>query len=720
MAKTQSFQIEGMDCAEEATILRRELGPLVGGADQLSFDVLNGLMNVPDSIVTKVGVASIVAAVAKTGMNATPIAEGKPLEAEDVDRHRRRIMLLVSISGAMTLIGFVTQGISAANFTDVFRETNRSMDAVPISAKAFYSAAILAGVWTFLPKAWAAIRRFRPDMNLLMVVAVAGAVYLGDWLEAAMVAFLFTLSLALESWSVGRARRAVAALMNLTPPKVRVISGQETKEVLAAEVAVGTKFVVRPGDRIPLDGRVITGTSEVDQSPLTGESVPVPKTVGEEVFAGTVNGSTALEVESTKLADQTTVANIIRMVGEAQSKRAPSEQWVDTFARYYTPIVMLTAPAIFIVGGMVTGDYTSWLYRGLVLLVIACPCALVISTPVSIVAALAGATRRGILIKGGRYVEAPAHLRAIAFDKTGTLTAGRPEVTAVVPFQDHDERALLERAVALESQSSHPLAKAVMDYAKQKGVVGQAAAEVKAVPGKGAAGIYDGREFWIGSHRYLEERGQETPDVHEQITKLSGEGRSVVVIGNADHVCGFLVLADTVRPAAAKTLAELREVGIQHLIMLSGDNQPTADAIARQVGVDEVHAELLPADKVSAMEKLVQRYEKVAMIGDGINDAPVLGRATVGIAMGGIGSDAAIETADIALMGDDISQLPWLIRHSRQALAIIRQNIYFSLGIKAVFVVLTILGHASLWAAIAADTGASLLVIFNGLRLLRY
>ncbi|MBN8624749.1 MAG: cadmium-translocating P-type ATPase [Planctomycetes bacterium] len=719
MAKTQSFQIEGMDCAEEATILRRELGPLVGGADQLSFDVLNGLMNVPDAIVTKVGVASIVAAVAKTGMKATPIAEGKPLEAEDVDRHRRRIMLLVSISGAMTLIGFVTQGISAANFMDVFRETNRSMDAVPISAKAFYSAAILAGVWTFLPKAWAAIRRFRPDMNLLMVVAVAGAVYLGDWLEAAMVAFLFTLSLALESWSVGRARRAVAALMNLTPPKVRVISGQETKEVLAAEVTVGTKFVVRPGDRIPLDGRVITGTSEVDQSPLTGESVPVPKTVGEEVFAGTVNGSTALEVESTKLADQTTVANIIRMVGEAQSKRAPSEQWVDTFARYYTPIVMLTAPAIFIVGGAITGDYTSWLYRGLVLLVIACPCALVISTPVSIVAALAGATRRGILIKGGPYVEAPAHLRAIAFDKTGTLTAGRPEVTAVVPFQDHDERALLERAVALESQSSHPLAKAVMDYAKQKGVVGQAAAEVKAVPGKGATGIYDGREFWIGSHRYLEERGQETPDVHEQITKLSGEGRSVVVIGNADHVCGFLVLADTVRPAAAKTLAELREVGIQHLIMLSGDNQPTADAIARQVGVDEVHAELLPADKVSAMEKLVQRYEKVAMIGDGINDAPVLGRATVGIAMGGIGSDAAIETADIALMGDDLSQLPWLIRHSRQALAIIRQNIYFSLGIKAVFVVLTILGHASLWAAIAADTGASLLVLFNGLRLLR-
>ncbi|MBN8629069.1 MAG: HAD-IC family P-type ATPase, partial [Planctomycetes bacterium] len=283
------------------------------------------------------------------------------------------------------------------------------------------------------------------------VVAVAGAVYLGDWLEAAMVAFLFTLSLALESWSVGRARRAVAALMNLTPPKVAVITAEGTKEDLAAEVVVGTKFLVRPGDRIPLDGRVVTGTSEVDQSPLTGESVPVPKGVGDDVFAGTVNGGSALEVESTKLADQTAVANIIRLVGEAQSRRAPSEQWVDSFARYYTPIVMLAAPAIFLIGGVLTGDYQSWLYRGLVLLVIACPCALVISTPVSIVAALAGATRRGILIKGGPYVEAPARLRAIAFDKTGTLTAGRPQVTAVVAFQDHDEKALLERAVALEA-----------------------------------------------------------------------------------------------------------------------------------------------------------------------------------------------------------------------------------------------------------------------------
>ena len=717
MPKPQTFLITGMDCAEEVAILRRDVGPVVGGNERLSFDVLNGRMTVAGDT-PKVYAEAIIAAVAKTGMTATLVTENAPTSGIDVDAHRRRVMLLTVVSGGLTVLGFVAHATASGDLREVFREGVPGTSRVPIIARLIYAAAIVAGVWTFVPKALAALRRLRPDMNLLMVVAVAGAIYLGDWLEAAMVAFLFTLSLALEAWSIGRARRAVAALLNLTPLKVSIVGSDGPHELPAADVKVGTRFIVRPGDRIPLDGRVASGTSEVDQSPLTGESLPVAKTVGDEIFAGTVNGGSVLEVESTKLAGDTAVANIIRLVGEAQSKRAPSEQWVDSFARYYTPLVMLSAPAIFLIGGIATGDYATWFYRGLVLLVIACPCALVISTPVSIVAALAGATRRGILIKGGPFVEAPAHLRAIAFDKTGTLTTGKPQVTAVVPFQDHDEQALLLRAAALEAQSSHPLAAAVVEYAKSKGIKPQTAEKLTAIPGKGATGLYDGREFWIGSHRYLEERGQETPEIHERITQLAGEGRSVVVIGNAEHVCGFLVLADTVRPAAKQTLAELRKSGIENLIMLSGDNQPTAEAIAREVGIDEVHAELLPAEKVAAMEKLVERYGNVAMIGDGINDAPVLGLATVGIAMGGIGSDAAIETADIALMGDDISQLPWLIAHSRRTLAIIRQNIFFSLGLKAAFVVLTLVGHASLWAAIAADTGASLLVIFNGLRLL--
>jgi Cd2+/Zn2+-exporting ATPase len=480
-----------------------------------------------------------------------------------------------------------------------------------------------------------------------------------------------------------------------------------------------SRFIVRPGQRIPLDGKIRSGTSEINQAPLTGESVPVPKTVGDDVYAGTVNGDATLEVESTKAADQTAVANIIRLVGEAKAKRAPSEQWVDSFSRYYTPLVMGAALAVYVVGGGVAGDFSGWLYRALVLLVIACPCALVISTPVSIVAALAGATRRGILIKGGPYVEAPARLRAIAFDKTGTLTVGRPAVLQVVPFQDHDERALLERAAALEARSTHPLAVAVTKYAEQQGITVRPAEKLQVIAGKGATGDYDGRSFWIGSHRYLEERKQETDDVHQQITRLSEAGHSVVVVGNDQHVCGFLVLADAVRPTAIATIKSLRDAGIEHLIMLSGDNQATAERIAKEVGIDEVRAELLPSDKVAAIDDLVKRYGSVAMVGDGINDAPALAKATIGIAMGGIGSDAAIETADIALMGDDIGQLPWLIGHSRRALSIIKQNISFSLAVKAVFVALTIWGHASLWAAIAADTGASLLVIINGLRLIR-
>jgi len=720
MTQFLQFQISGMDCAEEVAILRREIGPLVGGEDKLSFDILNQRMTVAGREGVQLQSADLVEAVRRTGMTATPIDSRRKAASQDVDSQRRRLQLLTLLSGLAVSTGFVTQvalgGGLAAALSSGDGAVARSL---PVAAQFLYGIAIVSGVWTFVPKAIASARRLRPDMNLLMVVAVCGAIYLGDWLEAAMVAFLFTLSLALESWSIGRARRAVAALLNLTPPTVLVLSddGSE-KSVDASEVAIGSRFIVRAGQRIALDGRIRSGTTEINQAPLTGESVPVPKAPGDEVYAGTVNGDATLEVESTKRADQTAVANIIRLVGEAQADRAPSEQWVDSFARYYTPIVMGLAIAIFLIGGAVSGQFAIWLYRALVLLVIACPCALVISTPVSIVAALAGATRRGVLIKGGPYVEAPGRLRAIAFDKTGTLTVGRPAVLQVVPLQDHDERALLERAAALEARSTHPLAVAVTEYAKEKGIEVRPADGLQVIAGKGATGLYDGRAFWIGSHRYLEERGQETDDVHQQITRLSAAGRSVVVVGNEQHVCGFLVLADAVRPTAAATLKSLRALGIEHLIMLSGDNRPTAEAIAKEVGIDEVRAELLPADKVTAIDDLVAKYGNVAMIGDGINDSPALARATVGIAMGGIGSDAAIETADIALMGDDISQLPWLIAHSRRALAVIQQNIVFSLAVKVVFVILTVAGHASLWAAIAADTGASLLVIFNGLRLL--
>jgi Cd2+/Zn2+-exporting ATPase len=448
--------------------------------------------------------------------------------------------------------------------------------------------------------------------------------------------------------------------------------------------------------------------------------MPVEKQVASDVFAGTINGDGVLEVECTKAAQDSTLAHIIRMVGEAQSRRAPSEQWVEKFARIYTPAIMALALAVLLIPPLVlSGSWQQWLYNALVLLVIACPCALVISTPVSIVAALAAAARQGVLIKGGMYVEAPARLKAIAFDKTGTLTAGKPAVVELVPLSGHDERELLERAAAMEQRSDHPLAVAIVAHARQKRVTPPAAEDFKIIQGKGATARFNGQMYWLGSHRYLEERGQETPEIHAQLESMSGSGRSVVVIGNDQHVCGFVTLADEIRPEAPPTLAELRRQGIEHLIMLTGDNEPTARAIAKQTGIDEFRAELLPADKVKIVEELVAKYGAVAMLGDGVNDAPALARATIGIAMGAVGSDAAIETADIALMSDDLSRLPWLIQHSRRTLAVIRQNISFSLAVKALFVILTFAGWSSLWAAIAADTGASLLVVFNGLRLLQ-
>ena len=714
--KATSFRVHGLDCAEEVAVLKREVGPVVGGEDKLGFDILNGRMTVAAD--APASADEVRAAVARTGMRAEPWkqAKGAATDARWWERNRRTA--LTAASGGFLLAGGAAHA-ALAGFRAAFLDEAGGWP--PAAAVAFYTLSVLAGVWTVLPKAWVAAKRIRPDMNLLMVVAVCGAVGIGQWVEAATVAFLFSLSLALEAWSVGRARRAVAALMDLTPPAARLLhpDGRE-EEVPPDRVPVGARFRVRPGDRVPLDGRVVEGTGGVDQSPITGESVPVPKGPGDEMYAGTINGDGALTVESTKPASDTTLARITRMVGEAQSRRSPSEQWVETFARYYTPAVMVAALLVLVVPPLAfEGAWAAWLYRALVLLVIACPCALVISTPVTIVAALASAARNGVLIKGGVYVEAPARLKAVALDKTGTLTEGKPAVVEVVPLNGHSEKELLERAAALEAQSTHPLAHAITAHAKARGVNVPPVEDFRILPGKGAVGRVGGTDYWVGSHRHLEEREQETPEVHDRLEALARSGRTVVVVGNDEHVCGFIALADRVRPEARQAVADLRAAGIEHVVMLTGDNRGTAEAIARDAGVDEVYAELLPADKVTKVEELVAKYGAVAMVGDGVNDAPAMGRATIGIAMGAIGTDAAIETADIALMSDDLAKLPWLIRHSRRALAVIRQNIVFALGVKAVFVILTFAGYSSMWGAIAADTGASLLVVFNGLRLLR-
>ena len=714
------FRIHGMDCADKVAILRREIEPLVQSPDRLGFDILRGRMIVADGAPV-VTANQIVGAVSRTGMRAEPWQDVQPGAADLGFWQRRGRTLMTALSGIFSGAGFLAHVADAGVRAALGSEGAGVAGPVPTHVTALYVAGIVAGAWFVAPRAWNALRRLRPDMNLLMMIAVVGAVGIGEWFEAAVVTFLFALSLALESWSIGRARRAVEALLAIAPPTAHLLAGDGTTlEINAADVKVGARVLVKPGERIPLDGTVRRGVSHVNQAPITGESLPVEKAVGAEVFAGTINGDGALEVEVTRLVGETALAQIIRMVGEAQSRRAPSEQWVDKFAQVYTPAVFAAAVLIATVPPLLSGgDFGTWFYRALVLLVIGCPCALVISTPVSIVASLAAAARNGVLVKGGTFIESPARLRAVALDKTGTLTEGSPRVVDVLPMNGHSETELLKAMGALEAHSDHPLARAIVTYVRERGVEFAPAEDAQAIQGRGMTARIDGKRYWLGSHRYLEELGQETPAVHDRLETMSSAGRTIVVMGKDDHVCGFVTLADAVRSESAEAIRALHQAGVERVIMLTGDNRPTAERIARETGIEEVRAELLPADKVQAVEDLVKRYGTVAMIGDGVNDAPAMGRATIGIAMGAAGSDAAIEAADVALMSDDLSKLPWLIRHSRRTLAIIRQNVVLSLGVKAVFVALTFAGYATLWAAIAADMGVSLIVIANALRLLR-
>jgi Cd2+/Zn2+-exporting ATPase len=713
--------VQGLDCAEEVAVLRREVGPLVGGEDKLAFDVLNGRMTVLHEA-RPISADDIRLAVRRTGMTAVewrPDGKGAQDESE---RHRRQQVWFTSLSGLFVVLGFVIHVWLEGGFAEGIRLlAGHDGKVTPLPEMIAYGLAVTFGMRFVIVKAWYAARGLRPDMNLLMAIAVAGALAIGEWFEAATVAFLFALSLALESWSVSRARRAIAALLDLAPPTIRLIRADGSEaDVPVAAVRPGDLFAVPAGERIALDGRVVTGTSAVNQAPITGESVPVEKEPGAEVFAGTVNGDGTLAVEATKSADDTMLARIIHMVGEAHTRRAPSEQWVERFARIYTPVVMALALLVFLGPPLVFGAaWDDWFYRALVLLVIACPCALVISTPVSIVAALASSARAGVLVKGGAYMELPARLKAIAMDKTGTMTRGEPAVAEVIPFGNHTQAELMARAAALEARSTHPLACAILRYAEQNRIAPAPATDVQVLQGKGLKGIFDSEAFWLGSHRYVVERGQNNPEVARRAEVLEADGKTVIAVGNPRHVCGLIAVADTVRPEARAVVEQLRAAGVDKVVMLTGDNRATANAIARDLGIDEVHAELLPDDKVNKIEELVARHGIVAMIGDGVNDAPALARASLGIAMGAIGSDAAIETADVALMTDDISKLPWLVHHAKRTLAVIRQNIVFSLGVKALFMVLTFAGFATLWGAIAADVGASLLVVGNALRLLR-
>ncbi|QQG66498.1 heavy metal translocating P-type ATPase [Desulfobulbus oligotrophicus] len=585
-------------------------------------------------------------------------------------------------------------------------------------AIALYSVAIVTGGFHAARSAVYSLRALSLDMNVLMTAAVIGAAILGEWSEGAAVAFLFSFGNALQAYTMEKTRRSIQSLMALAPAEALVKRGDVEELLAVEEIAVGDVIIVRPGERIAMDGKIIQGASAVNQATITGESIPVEKTKGDTVYAGTMNEDGVLEIEVTQLAADSTLAKIFHLIEEAQAQKAPSQQFVDVFARYYTPLVLIVAAGVMILPWLVLHQpFTPWFYNGLVLLVISCPCALVISTPVSIVSAIGNASRNGVLIKGGAYLEEMGTIKSIAFDKTGTLTQGRAEVTDVIVFNGYSENQALALAAGIEHRSEHPLAQAVMKRAGD--IVLPSVMNFKALPGRGAQAEVEGHLTYIGNARLFTELGHDLIPYQEQLLDLEKQGKTAVLLGTREQVAAIFAVADILRENSKATVKALHKAGLKHVAMLTGDNEQTAASIAKALELDAFYSELLPEDKVSAVQKMHQKYGKVAMVGDGVNDAPALATATVGIAMGVAGSDTALETADIALMTDDLGKLAYIIRLSRKTVAVIQQNIIFSIVIKVIFMILLLFNMATLWLAVFADTGASLLVTLNGMRLMR-
>jgi len=695
------FKIEGMDCHEEVAILERRLQKL-NGLEALDADVVGQRLRIKYDA-AKLTTAGIAEAVAQTGMRAWLEHEASRPSSASPWRER-----LVALSGAALGIGLLLQfaGVAGAPLWVLY-----------------LAAIVLGGVYT-ARRALGSLRARVLDIHVLMLVAVAGAMALGEWSEGASVVFLFALAQVLESRAMERARGAIGALMDLAPAEALVHRDGADVRVPVDEVRIGDVVVVRPGEKLPLDGKVLAGASHVNQAPVTGESLPVEKTAGDEVFAGTINGRGALEVEVTRLRRDSTLARIIHLVETAQAQRAPSQTFVDRFARIYTPIVLVLAVVIALAPPLLGGaEWGTWIYRSLVLLVISCPCALVISTPVSIVSALAAAARKGVLIKGGARLERLAAVRCFAFDKTGTLTKGRLHVTDVVPLNGAGPREILALAASLETRSEHPVARAIVEHAASENVRLAPVSSFQALPGLGAQGQVGDSSVLVGSYRLFEERGM-SPDrgedgAKEALERLAAHGRGTVVVGANGTPIGVLGVADEERPSARETVQMLRDQGVSRIVLLTGDSEAAARTLAQSIGLDHYRAGLLPDQKLAAVEALRNEYGALAMVGDGVNDAPALAAADVGIAMGVAGTDAALETADIALMADELAKIPYALRLSRATTRNIRANIGFSLALKGAFLIMAVAGTATLWMAVVADMGASLVVIGNALRLLR-
>ena len=688
------FRVDGMDCHEEVVILERRLKPLTG-VEAMTADVIGQRLHIQYDA-AKLTTADMVDAVGQTGMRMWLEHEEPRASAPDV---RARFWLTVG-AGVALVAGLAITALER-----------------PLAAAlCFVAGALVGGIYP-ARRAVTALRTRTVDINVLMVIAVAGALALGEWSEASSVVFLFALAQWLEARTLERARQAIRALVDLTPREAIVKRGGVEQRASVEAIAVGDVVVVRPGDKVPLDGTIVAGHSDVNEAPMTGESLPVDKEPGDEVYAGTINGRGSLELEVTRIGPDTRLARIIHLVEAAQSRRAPVQSFVDRFARIYTPAVIALAVLVAVVPPLIGGaDAGTWLYRALVLLVISCPCALVISTPVSIVSALSAAARNGVLIKGGAHLERLASVRAVAFDKTGTLTRGEPAVADVIAVGSASLQDVLRFAAAVETRSEHPIARAIADRARLMGVDALEATGFMSVPGMGVEALVGGRAVVVGNDTLMTLRNIAAP---WEVESLRRDGHTLVLVA-LDHVLlGAIAIADPMRETARETIELLRSHGIRHVAMLTGDHAFSARVVAGALALDQYEAGLLPQQKHDRVVAIRKAHGAILMVGDGVNDAPALAAADVGVAMGAAGSDAALETADIALMSDELLKIPYALRLARATLFNVKTNVIVSLVLKAAFLVLAITGSATLWMAVLADTGASVIVVANALRLLR-
>ncbi|MFN3580413.1 MAG: heavy metal translocating P-type ATPase [Pseudomonas sp.] len=697
--QTSKVRIEQMDCPTEQRLITDKLIGMPGIA-ALHFNLLQRTLTIshaPEAL------APALSAIRALGF--TPVSAAQATDSTHPAPPSKARWWRLGLAGAAAVVAEVL------HFTDLAPEWMVALISI--------GAVLLCGLAVY-KKGWIALKHRNLNINALMSIAVTGAILIGQWPEAAMVMVLFAIAELIEARSLDRARNAIRGLMSLTPDKATVQQADGSwTEMEVAEVAIGSRVRARPGERISLDGEVVKGSSTINQAPITGESLPVDKTLGDSVFAGTINQAGELEYRVTAAASHSTLARIIHAVEEAQGSRAPTQRFVDRFAAIYTPAILVLSVAVAIFPPLLMGgDWFEWVYRALVLLVVACPCALVISTPVTIVSGLAAAARKGILIKGGVYLEHGSKITHLALDKTGTITHGKPVQTDFLVLGDGAAEDYQAIAASLARRSDHPVSQSIAIHAAEQARGMLEVEDFAALAGRGVRGTIEGRPYQLGNHRLVEELGLCSAAVEAKLDQLERQGKTVVILTNATQALALFAVADTVKPSSQAAIAELHLLGVKTL-MLTGDNAHTAQAIAAQVGIDDAQGDLLPGDKLSAIEALSSNQGTVAMVGDGINDAPALARADIGFAMGAAGTDTAMEIADVAIMDDDLRKIPAFIRISRHTNSVLRQNIALAIGIKAVFLLITLTGHATMWMAVFADMGVSLLVVLNGLRLLR-